>query len=475
MSAAQRAQRDELLRFYFGHETLLEFIARIAPHEPPPPHLRKVIDIFQRCRTERVRALISMPPGSGKSITTKRTLAWWSQISPKDLNCYASYNSDFAADQSRECRNIAKEAGVQIGGKDTAGHWLTTEGGGLFSAGLNAGITGRRVGGIAVVDDPYANPADARSPTTRRNVKANFNQVIKTRLQGFASIVVVHTRWHPEDLIGELSKEGGWEYINIPAIALANDPIGRAIGEPIWPDLPQFTLPYLREIKRVDEFGFEALYQGQPVAEGAKIFYGEPHYWDPKKTDLTGCHVVIGVDPAATAKTSSDFSAAFALAIRPPFTNPTVYVLDGYRKQVETPQLCRELVAFQKRNHNAPVKVEAVAGFKAVPQMMKDLAPTLQIDGITPFGDKRQRAELLASAWNDGRFLLPLTDPHLPGSTTQPPWVSQLAQELRNFTGTGDAHDDDVDACAHGYNSIAVGASATKTRRGAVQVDEAYG
>ncbi len=328
LNPEQRIRRARILDYYFGREKLVDFCARVAPHEPPPPHLRLLINIFQRCRTERVRALISMPPGAGKSITVKRGLAWWTQIAPSDLNCYASYNSDFAADQNRGCRSIAEEAGVAIGQKDTAGHWLTTQGGGIFSAGLNAGITGRRVGGIAVVDDPYANPGDARSPTIRRNVKANFSQVIKTRLQGYASIIVVHTRWHPQDLIGELAAEGGWQHVNIPAIAMAGDPIGRAIGEPLWPERPQFTLEALNAEKRVDEFGFAALYQGDPIPEGTRMFYGEPRYWDPKKTDLTGCKFVIGADPATTAKTSADFSAAFALAVKPPFTCPTIYVLD---------------------------------------------------------------------------------------------------------------------------------------------------
>lgn len=440
--------------FYFGREKLIDFIARVAPHEPPPPHLRILIDTFQRCRTERVRALFSMPPRAGKSITVKRALAWWSLISPYDLNCYASYNSSFAEDQSRECRDVAIKAGVPLStDKNTAGHWLTTGGGGLFSAGLDAGITGRGVGGIFVVDDPYKNPGEARSPVSRAAVKRNFNQVVRTRLEGFASAIVVHTRWTPNDLIGELIDEGGWEHYNIPAIAEHGDVLGRKAGESLWPDRPQFTLEALNEIKRVDEFGFAALYQGNPLAEGARLFYGEPRYWDPKNTNLTGCKFIIGADPATSAKTSADFSAAFALAVKPPFTCPTVYVLDGYHRQVTTPQLCRDLLSFQNKNHKAAMFIEAVAGFKAVPQILKELAPSLKIEEAPVKGDKRQRAELAASAWNDGRVLLPMTDPALPGSAEQPPWVAELVNEVRNFTGIGDDHDDQVDALSHGYNA----------------------
>jgi hypothetical protein len=46
-----------------------------------------------------------------------------------------------------------------------------------------------------------------------------------------------------------------------------------------------------------------------------------------------------------------------------------------------------------------------------------------------------QRAERLASAWNDGRVLLPKTDPHLAGASVAPPWVGEFVRELQAFTG----------------------------------------
>lgn len=472
----ERVVLGALVHFYFGGETLLEFIARVAPNEPPPPHLLKLVKIFQRCRTERVRALVSMPPRAGKSITVKRAIAWWLSRSPRDLCCYASYNSDFAVDQSRAARDIAEQAGLRLlDDKSAAGNWRIDGGGGLFSAGLNAGITGRGVNGLFIVDDPYANPRDAGSVQVRETVRANFDGVVRTRLEGDASCIVIHTRWHEDDLIGQLCKEEDWEHLNITAIAEEGDVLGRAVGDPLWPDRPQFTKESLEKIKRANEFIFAALYQGRPVREGARIFYGDPMSWDPKKTDLTGCTVVIGVDPAASEKTINDFSAAFALAIRPPFSCPTVYVLDGYHAQVLIPQLARDLVAFQRRNYNAPLKVEAVAGFKAVPQILRELAPGLRVDEITPLGDKRQRAEMFAAAYNDGRVLFPLTDPKLPGATAPPPWVDKLKRELREFTGKGDKHDDMVDACAHGFNAVAINASLPKSpARGSVEASERW-
>lgn len=457
MSATDKAQYADLVEFYFGGETFAQFLARVAPHEPPPPHLQIIVDLFQRCRTERVRACVSMPPRAGKSITIKRGLAWWLSRSPEDLCCYASYNSEFADEQAGHVRDIAIQAGVKMEkDKAASSNWRVKGGGGVFAAGLNSGITGRGVNGCFLVDDPFKNPLEARSPVVRATVSRNFNQVVRTRLEGDASCIVVQTRWHEDDLVGDLIKEGGWEIINIPALAMAGDPLGRKEGDPLWPERSQFTLEALSDLRRVDQYAFEALYQGRPISEGTRMFYGEPRFYDPKSVNLLGCKYGIGCDPATTKKTSADFSAAFAIAVMPPWHVPVVYLIDGFRDQVTTPELCRRLNAFQRKNHNARMCVEAVGGFKAVPQILHEIDPHLLLTEIQPLGDKRQRAELLASAWNDGRILLPLTDPHLPGSTAQPPWVKDLVYELKNFTGEEGRTDDQVDALSHVYNTVAV-------------------
>lgn len=478
-SRLTRGEQDLLLTLWaasFEGESLTDFILRVAPNEPPPPHLQILIQAFERARREKLRLCISMPPRAGKSITIKRGLAWWLKQRPADLCCFASYNSDFARDQSRDIRELAANVGIPLAqDHNEANNWRTPQGGGLFAAGLAAGITGRGVTGIAVVDDPYANAEDARSAANRTAVQRNFNTVIESRMEGWASIVVVHTRWTTDDLIGELEKRGGWEVINIPAIAERGDPLGRKEGEPLWPEREQFTLASLEERKRVDEYGFASLYQGKPIAEGTRLFYGPPHYWDPKKTDLTGCTVVIGADPAATKKTSADFTAGVVMAVRPPLTAPTVYIIEVYRKQVTVPQGARDLRDLQARNWNAPLKVESVAGFKAVPDLLRELVPTMRVDEIVPKGDKVQRAQLFASAWNDGRVLLPMTDVHLQNATATPPWVAEYEQELREFTGIDGQRDDQVDASAHAYNEIVEIKNAPVHPRGAVYDPNRWG
>jgi predicted phage terminase large subunit-like protein len=475
LTPAELWEWHQLLESRFGGESLADFICRVAPHEPPPRHLMPVLDALERAKTiGGQRVCLSMPPRHAKSTTIRRAIGWWLLRCPADPCAYVSRTCDGAEAQSRKVRTLAQQIGIPLmRGSQRDDRWETAYGGGLIATGIDGMLTGNPIKGLGIVDDPIKSRAEANSEAYRERVWDFFNDVLMTRLEGPASVFVIHTRWDPDDLIGRLIEEQGWDVINLSAIAEADDPIGRMPGEALWPD--RFPVERLLKIKQRNEFTFESLYQGKPTPKGARLFYGPARYYDPKKTDLTGCHVLIGGDPAATAKTTADFSAYVALAVRPPFHCPTVYVLDVYRRQVEVPQQARDALEFQRRNYGAMMWVESVGGFKAVPQLIRDLAPGVLIGEITPRGDKRQRAERIASAWNDGRVLLPKTDPHLPGSDMAPPWLAEYVDEVQRFTGRTGGQDDQVDASANAFNEVVELKNEVQVHRGAVRDPARWG
>jgi len=73
--------------------------------------------------------------------------------------------------------------------------------------------------------------------------------------------------------------------------------------------------------------------------------------------------------------------------------------------------------------------------------------PLLRLTEVKLQGDKFQRAQAVAAAWNDGRVLVP----------TSAPWLANFLAEMSAFTGVRDAHDDQVDALAHAWNSLQAG------------------
>lgn len=244
-----------------------------------------------------------------------------------------------------------------------------------------------------------------------------------------------------------------WERIRLPAIAEENDLLGRAPGTALWPE--RYGLDYLAEQKRGGEYGFASLYQQSPRPRGDQLFR-EPARFELKDWrehwKRTPMRLMQSCDPAATAKASADYSARFVVAVEGRGNAAKMWIVDGWRGQVEIPYLVRhQLIPGQAKWKNVPTGIEAVAGFKAVPQMMRDIDRRLRVLELHPQGDKFTRAQALAAAWNEGRVLVPLGEP----------WADALIAEAQEFTGLGDTYDDQVDALANAWNHLVGGLEQT--------------
>lgn len=444
-AALSEREQDEYLSLaedIAGGESLRDFIVRMSPHHPPPRHLDPIIDEFERARVQRRRVLFSLPPRHAKTTVVINAFAWWLTKNPADTHGYFSYNAPQAFSKSVLVRALASRAGVELSDEtNNKAEWRTVDGGGMLAGGVGGGLTGQGVSGLMVVDDPFKGPVDAYSQVYRDSVHEWFKTVPMTRLEG-ASVFVIHTRWHEDDLIGRLAKEEGWVVINIPAIAEEDDPLGRQPGEALWPE--RFPIEDLLDTKRViGEFNFASLYQGRPRPRGGSVF-GEPHYYDPETTKIEQFRYVLAADPAASEKTSADYSAIVVLKIVGTGDDSIAYVVKVYRKQVATTTFVQDLYAHQRQFGNTKINVEAVGGFKAIPQMLKALNKRLRVNEIIPVGDKFTRAQPAAAAWNTARILVP---------SDSPPWLGEFLDEISKFTGVKDAHDDQVDALAHAWNN----------------------
>lgn len=445
LPADLRADYLETFTDLCAGETLDAFIRRVSPHRPPPPHFKSLVEQLELARvdSEPRRVCVSMPPRHGKTTLLQHAFAWWLSRAPGDTCAYFSYNDTQGRSKSRVARALALQAGVRLADDSAStSEWRTTAGGGLLAGGAGGGLTGQGVSGLMVVDDPFKNREEADSDLTRDKVWEWFNEVVMTRLEG-ASVFVVHTRWHQDDLIARLEAQGDWTVINLPALAETDEAGGRRFGEALWPS--HYPVEYLEALKKqIGDFSFSALYQGRPRPRGSKVF-GTAHYYDPATIDLTGCEIIVGADPAASEKTTADYSAMVAMAVKG--TDPAsrvAYILEVYREQVTIPTFCNDLRAFQARHGDSPAWVEAVGVGKAVPQTILAVDPTARVEESETKGDKFQRAQGVAAAWNDGRVLVPL------GS---PPWLKAFLDEVGSFTGVHDAHDDQVDGLAHAWNN----------------------
>lgn len=188
-----------------------------------PDHLAPLLDAFERIRRgERVRVCVSVPSQHGKSQTVLHALAWILASRPTWPVIYLTYQQEQSDDQSHKARAIARAANVDLAAdRANLRMWRTSAGGGCLFTSVDGPGAGQPAQ-VAVVDDPYKNRGDALSPATRKRVRDTFSSVVLQRGQESMSVVVVHTRWLEDDLIGDIERGEfgeGWEIINLPMLA----------------------------------------------------------------------------------------------------------------------------------------------------------------------------------------------------------------------------------------------------------------
>jgi hypothetical protein len=472
-AASAAAELEALKRLQYGVEPLGAFIKRRSPKLLPAKHTKPIIDLFNRSMHEEVYATVAFPPRLGKTTTYEHGLAYRNVYSPACLNFYTTFANDLATSTSRNVRRLTRESGVPLAADaQQVDDWRNAMGGGLKATSTGGSITGRGCnGGIIVADDMVKGREQAESLLQRNRAWDYLRADVMSRLMPGASMIVGNTRWHPDDPIGRLMKDGlglKWTHIELPAVC---DEDGRAVDEQVDPDRARSLWPeggYDMErwarIRARGEYDWWSLYQQQPRPPGGSLFPGEPERFDSRGFRWTGKRGLIICDPAATDKTSSDYSVIAAAAMEGYGDESVMDVVDVWRGQVTIPALCRKLIDFQRAQAAAsgvllPVAVEAFGAFQAVPQMLREQAPGLRLlhlggdpkDPKTKLyrSNKYTRAQPASKAWKG--------DVGKPGRIRIPhdaAWAHAWIQEHNDFTGLGDVHDDQVDTTAHGWNRL---------------------
>ena len=274
---------------------------------------------------QRDGLLVSMPPQHGKSeLCSKYLPAWFLGTHPNHRVILTSYEADFAASWGRKARDLLEHHGdlfgIKVSKKSSAVNRWDIEGreGGMTTAGVGGAITGKGAH-LLIVDDPIKNDEEARSPKHRQNQWNWWMSVATTRLRPGALVVVVQTRWHRDDLTGRIlehAKTNGqrWLTVKLPALAEQNDPLGRAPGEALWPEMYSRELHEKNRATRTTYY-WRSLYQQDPQAEGGsewpEEFFG-PQIWFDEWPTSWRCKTV-ALDPSKGTDSKFGDYSAFAM------------------------------------------------------------------------------------------------------------------------------------------------------------------
>lgn len=189
--------------------------------------------IAHTARGHSPRLIVAMPPRHGKShLVSLFTPVWFLENFPHKKIILCSYEAEFAASWGRKVRDLIKEKQdllrVRISESSSAAHsWETNQKGGMFTAGVGGPVTGKGAD-LLLVDDPIKNAEEAHSETYREKLWDWWVSTAYTRLEPGGAAIVMHTRWHEDDLAGRLIKnmnDGGepWEVLTIPGLSKAEN------------------------------------------------------------------------------------------------------------------------------------------------------------------------------------------------------------------------------------------------------------
>lgn len=445
----------------------------------PAPHLEFLADVLLKVvRGEILRLCVSLPPQHGKSeFISKYFPTWYLGAHPKSRILQCSYGQDLTLEWTGQERDLFAEHAPAVFGLDTWARAKRTAwdvfldgrrtGGGVRGVGKGGGVTGRAVD-LGLLDDLVKDRAEVSTASQRDH---GFQWLESAVLPRARKLVNIGTRWHYDDIIGRLmqkQKRGEvgdpWTFVNIPAIAEDEDPLGRARGEPLWLANPLCHGDpdwYRKKQLEVGPYVWSALYQGRPTPEAGMLFEKRwLAYFDEDRGDFVADRIrvpaasllrFLTVDPAWSKKTSADYSVVMEWALDR--HNNRLFLLNVTRKRMTAPELGQEIRDALARSGATLVYIEA-QNLK-LDEMKVLRASGIPMREIQPNTDKVARFMPVQGHASRGALLF----------RRNAPWLAELERELLEFD-QGD-HDDQVDALSYGVHV----ANELASRGGLLDVD----
>lgn len=346
MNDLTESERYELLRLLEdrraeeARDSLAEYAWSVMGVKPARHHLLLIDGLEQIAAGALDILIVMMPPGSAKSTYASVIYpAWYLGRNPTNCVIAASHTQELAERFGRRVRNIV--AGVEhqrifrgvgvAADSSAAGRWDTSHGGEYYAAGVGGSVTGRRAD-LAIIDDPVRSREDADSETIRNKQWAWWRDDLTTRLKPGAGVVLIMTRWHEDDLAGRLLADitgaaTRVRIIRLPMLAQENDELGRAAGEPLWPEW--FTPEMVAQAQR-EPRTWSALYQQEPRPIGGGEFRRDwLCFWT--NPPATGSRVIL-VDPASGKhRDRGDYTSMWVLGCG---HDGNIYAVDSIRDRL---------------------------------------------------------------------------------------------------------------------------------------------
>lgn len=480
-------QRQE--RINAARENMLAFGHFMMPDPEDPDDASKTeyqVSAPARCLCElieqiesgkKMRVAVSMPPQMGKTINLSiYGAAWIWGRNPRARLVIVSYSQTRAEEIGMMLKQLLESTqykqafpDIRLDPKATSRSYIqNSEGGRIMLAGVGGAITGKTAD-YFFIDDPIKGEDDESdlTPTALERLWSWFFKVAYSRGSSKTRILITHTRWAEDDLIGRLCDPNHperkkryrgiaekWFYLNLPAVvkdeklaqllrlklAPPKDPdviemFGCEPMSTLWPE--NKSLEFFAEWKRGDPRSFSALAMGQPAPDDGAYFLRD---WlveyDTPSAIPSNLHIYAASDHAVSVKEGRDFTVLGCVGVD---SHDNIWVLpDLVWERMETDRTVEEMIQMMKRRKPMlwwaeDENIRKSFGPFLLKRMQEEKVYGTTLDPIRPVADKKTRARSI-----QGR--LSMKKVYFPSFAAW--WPDARAQLLR-FPYA--AHDDFVD------------------------------
>jgi predicted phage terminase large subunit-like protein len=386
----------------------------------PNWHVDAIVHQLMRVQAGDIsRLLINQPPRSLKSICVSVAyVAWLLGRNPTRRVIVVSYANELAAELHRQFRMVIDAAWYRAlfaamqPARDSGTELVTTAGGGRYATSIGGTLTGRGAD-LIIVDDPLK-AEEAMSEPARKRVIDWYAGALVTRLNDKQTgpIVVVMQRLHEQDLAGHLLGQGGWQHLDLPAIAVDDGdiPLGggrvkvRRVDDVLHPE--RESKDALDRIKaEIGSLQFSAQYQQRPVPlEGNLIRRDWFRYYD-QLPQAAGRRIVQSWDIAMMTGDTNDYSVCTTWHI----IKEDYYLVDVFRARLQYPDLRRKVAGLAAQHGAGTSLIEnAGPGMALLQDLCRDLPRGMARPiGQKVHGSKLDRMEAQSAKIEAGHIYLP--------------------------------------------------------------------
>ena len=443
-------ESDVVLHTLLAHDLMAftEFaFGVVRPGIPYKPnwHLEAIAyKLSQVASGHERRLIINVPPRSLKTLCASVALpAWYLGHFPWERVVVVSYSDLLARHHANDFRRLVNDPMYRATfpkmrlDRESDREISTTERGKRIATSIDGTLTGLG-GNLIIIDDPLK-LGDAMSEAVRARVIEWYRSTLLSRGDDKINtrIVVVMQRVHENDLAGYLREQGGFEVLNLPAIAQRQETYDlgngrtytRQKGELLHPDHEPAHV--LAELKReMGPISFSAQYQQSPIPPGGTII--KRKWLTPYDAlNLQDGRIVMSWDIALSEMEFGDYSACVVMLVR----NEVFFILEVVRGRFPFETLKRKVMEVKSRFRSGKLLLEESPISHGLIQSLRE--QSINVTTYRPVTDKRARVIAQTDLFAGGSVRLP----------RQAEWLEEFTAELLAFPGR---HDDQVDALIQG-------------------------